>query len=804
MGRSKRIKKQNGLAGHIIHLKKKLLPAALIIITLLVLFLLALPKLLFKDPACTVLEDRNGQLLSARIAPDGQWRFPYNNNVPYKFEKCILQFEDRNFYLHPGVNPLALIRAAGQNIRAGKIVSGGSTLSMQVIRLSRKNKSRNVFQKIIEIFLAVRMECSYSKKEILAQYASHAPFGSNVVGLDAAAWRYYGVSPPQLSWAAMATLAVLPNSPSLIYPGKNQAVLLKKRNRLLDRLKEKKIIDGNTCQLSKSEPLPGKPFPLPDLAPHLLMRAARDGLKGTRTQTTIDLELQEKLNKIIEYHHRLMVFNEIHNAAAIILEVNSGKVLAYTGNTRAKDKEVHGNMVDCADAPRSTGSILKPLLYCALLNEGMILPGTLLPDVPTQIGGFVPQNSSMSYDGAVPANMALARSLNIPAVKMLQNYGVDKFYTLLKKEGLTTLSEPASHYGLALITGGAEAKLWDMAGIYASMARTLNHYTIYNGKYDKGDFAPPVYINQITREKNKVLTKHSVYDAAAIWFTFEAMVEVVRPEEEKQWQLFESSGRIAWKTGTSNGNRDAWAVGLTPSYVVAVWAGNADGEGRPGLSGIGTAAPLLFDIFKMLPKGKWFSMPYDDMAKTTVCRSSGYRNSLVCDETDTVWIPLAGLRTQACPYHKMIHLDATGKWQVNSNCEPISKMTHKAWFVLPPVMEWYYKTRTPFYHVLPPFRHDCVPDNQGKNMEMIYPRHLSQIYIPVELDGKPGQTVFKAAHRDPAAVIYWHLDNLYLGSTSGFHEMGIRAAEGIHVLTVIDQHGQTEKCVFKIISKDHK
>lgn len=769
------------------------------------MYLAIFPRHLFKNPTCTVIEDSHERMLSARIAADGQWRFPYNATVPYKFEQCIVQFEDRQFYRHPGFNPFAFGRAVYQNIRAKKVVSGGSTISMQVIRMSRKNKSRTVFQKFIEIYLASRMELTYSKKEILALYASNAPFGSNVVGLDAAAWRYYGVTPSKLSWAAMATLAVLPNSPSLIYPGKNQIVLLKKRNHLLDRLKEKRIIDENTCDLSKSESLPGKPFPLPDMAPHLLNRTMNDGFKGSRIQTTIDADLQEKLNGIIELNHKVLSSNEINNAAALIVEVKTGNVLAYTGNTDAGGSVAHGNMVDCIDAPRSTGSVLKPFLYASLLNEGLILPQTLIPDIPTQIGGFTPQNSSLSFDGAVPAYLALARSLNVPAVKMLQNYGVDKFYDQLKKLGMTTLGKPASHYGLALITGGAEAKLWDIAGMYASMARILDHYTEYNGKYDKSDVFPPRYFHGNTVNKEgKNLVKHCVLDAASIWYAFEAMVEVSRPEEEKQWQMFSSSRRIAWKTGTSNGNRDAWAVGVTPDYVVAVWAGNADGEGRPGLSGIGSAAPVLFDIFKILSPGRWFTKPYDDMKKVPVCRCSGYRTSLICDDADTVWIPKAGIKTEACPYHKIIHLDATGLWRVTGNCESVGKMIHKPWFVLPPVMEWYYKTKNPFYRVLPPYRKDCEPDVQEKSMDIIYPRHLSKIYIPVELDGKPGQAVFKAAHRDQDAIIYWHLDDKFIGATSHFHEFGIRAQEGIHVLTIIDQNGESAKCVFEIISRQNK
>ena len=253
---------------------KKILLGVLLI--LFIWFCFCLPSQLFGVPTSYVLEDKDGHLLNASIAEDGQWRFPYNENVPDKFSKCITTFEDKRFFYHPGVDPVAISRALVQNIQSKGVVSGGSTLTMQVIRLSRDAKSRNVFNKIIESILAVRLECTNRKKTILALYASNAPFGSNVVGLDAASWRYFGRGPSELSWGEMAALAVLPNAPSLVHPGKNQAELLRKRNFLLDKLIAANIIDTTTAELAKLEPLPGKPKPLPQLAPHLLDRFKRD------------------------------------------------------------------------------------------------------------------------------------------------------------------------------------------------------------------------------------------------------------------------------------------------------------------------------------------------------------------------------------------------------------------------------------------------------------------------------------------------------------------------------------------------
>jgi penicillin-binding protein 1C len=766
-----------------------------------VFFWFSLPRPLFQDPLSTVLIDRDGNLLGAKISSDQQWRFPEGDHVPEKFRLAITHYEDRYFFYHPAFNPVALLRAAFLNIKHRRIVSGGSTITMQVIRLVRKNRDRTFLEKFRELFLACRLEFTYSKYEILGLYASHAPFGGNVVGLDAAAWRYFGTDADQLSWAEAATLAVLPNSPGLIYPGRNPHFLLSKRDRLLDLLCKRGVIDTTTCDLAKSEKLPEKPFPLPQRAPHLLDRTMKEGHKGTKVLTTLDLSLQQRVNDIIDRHGIQLIANEIHNAAVLVLEVNTGNVIAYAGNLPGTTIREHGNNVDIISAPRSTGSILKPFLYAAMLNDGLLLPNTLVADIPMQIGGFIPENYNLTYDGAVPAKMALARSLNIPAVKMLQTYGYDQFCTLLRKLGMSTLTKPADHYGLALILGGAEASLWDLAGIYASMARTLNHFSEHGAKYSKSDFHPPTYIVPEEPKKRLLQDQSSWFDAGSIWLTFEAMIEVARPDAESLWQQFSSSHKIAWKTGTSFGNRDGWSVGITPEYVVAVWVGNASGEGRPGLTGIGVAAPILFDVFKTLPPTTWFERPTPAMMQVPVCRYSGYRATAICEITDTLWIQKQGAKTEPCPFHQRIHLDQTGKWQVNSNCEPTENMQHVSWFVLPPVQEWYFRNKNPFYKVLPPFRPDCAGNGERRNMEVIYPKNNSRIYIPVDLDGKPGSAVFRVANRNAGAMVYWHLDDRFIGTTTQVHQMALSPDRGMHRLTLVGQDGERIVIRFEVISE---
>lgn len=768
-----------------------------------------MPSPLFNKPFSVVVEDRDGNLLNALIAQDGQWRFPVQGNIPDKFKVAITQFEDKRFYYHPGVDFLALVRAAYQDITTGKIKSGGSTITMQVIRIAREGKPRTITEKIIEIVLALRLELTYSKKEIMSFYAAYSPFGGNVVGIEAAAWRYFGRKPEQLTWAEVCMLAVLPNSPSLIHPGKNRKLLKKKRDRLLTRLYKNDKIDSLTYSLATEEPLPDKLKSLPNLAPHLTFEIAKKlvsnkNSKNSRVQSTLDISIQTRVNSIIQKHYKRLKTNYIYNAAAIVADIETGNVLAYVGNT-SDSKNRNENWVDVVTAPRSSGSILKPILYAAMLSNGELLPKTLIPDIPTQIGGFSPKNFNLSYDGAVPANRALARSINIPAVRLLRSFRVERFYNLLKNLGISTLSRPSYDYGLSLILGGAEVNLWEIAGVYASMARVLRHYSKYGTMYSKSDFHGLNYIKDNAKFSEKSmgdLEDYSYISKAALWITFNALLEVERPNNQSYWREFSSSQKIAWKTGTSFGFRDGWAIGINNDYVVAVWTGNADGEGRTGLTGISSAAPVLFDIFNILPfTPGWFDQPKEEMTYVATCKESGYRASELCEHKDSIWIPKTGLKFPFCPYHHLIHLDDSGKYRVTSSCVSPSKMIHKSWFVLPPAMEYFYKDKNHGYKVLPPFRKDCISNLTSNNpMELIYPRDIGKIYIPVNLDGTSSSTIFEVAHRRSNSIVYWYVDKKYLGETQNQNKMSINASKGNHILTLVDDEGYILTKKFEILN----
>ena len=762
---------------------------------------LTAPRTLFPEACSTLLYSSDGQLLGARIAPDGQWRFPPADSLPGKFVTCLLTYEDKRFFRHSGVDPVAIVRAMRINLSRGKVVSGGSTITMQLARIARGNRDRTLYEKMVETGYALLLETAFDKHQILNLYASHAPFGGNVIGIETAAWRYFGRSAADLSWAESATLAVLPNSPALIHPGRNRARLKAKRDKLLTALKERGILDETEYGLSLLEPLPEAPVPLPDEAPHLLERLAADA-PGTRITTSVNRMLQRQTQEIVNRYARDYASNHIHNLAALIADAETGEVLAYAGNVTFKADARKGNQVDIITSPRSTGSILKPFLYAAMLHDGQLLPGTLVSDVPLNLNGFSPQNYNKTFYGAVPAHRAIERSLNVPLVRMLSAYNTGRFMSLLKKAGMTTLRFSEEHAGASLLLGGAEGTLWDLTRMYASLARTLAHYRTYNGRYDPADIhpltpypAPPA--DPVRSVADKRLTDKPFLSAASIWFAFEAMSALNRPEEEADWQQFGSMKQVAWKTGTSYGGRDAWAIGTTPRYTVGVWVGNASGEGRPGLTGVGNAAPVLFDLFSLLPGSGWFDMPYDELLPMAICRLSGHKASAICDRVDTLYMPRSADKTEVCPYHRLVHLSADGRFRVNSSCESVGRMIARPWFVLPPSEEYYYRNYHIDYAPLPPVKPGCGED-RGRQIELIYPEHNAILYLPKGFSGKREQFVFKAAHARPDAILYWHLDDTYAGETTDHHQISFSASPGKHRLTLIDDQGNRKTISFEV------
>ena len=732
---------------------------------LLLLWAFCLPEDLFEDVTySTVVEDCNGKLLGARIADDGQWRFPVCDSLPAKFSSALVEFEDRRFYEHDGVSLRALARALMQNFRNGRVVSGASTISMQVIRLSRKGE-RSIWNKVVECFMATRLEFCYDKDEILRMYASHAPFGGNVVGIDAAMWRYLGSDECEMSWAEAATLAVLQNSPSRITPWKNRDALLSKRNRLLVRLCEGGHITEEECSLALEEPLIEEPFSMPGYVQHLVdwHNIHRHGQK---VRTNVDLELQKQVDAVTLGWNQELRLSGAHDLAAVVVDVKTKEVVAYCGNADM-NYEREGRWVDIARAPRSSGSILKPILYCSALQRGQILPQMLISDIPTDFGGFAPKNYNGTFGGAVAADEAISQSLNVPCVEMLRTHGIMNFVELLRECGLNTLNRPAESYGLSVALGGAEITLLEITRLYASMASA--------------------YLD--------VSTNFPLNDKVALYHTFDAMREVNRPDQ-MDWKRVSSVRNIAWKTGTSYGSRDAWAVGLTPDYVVGVWVGNADGSGIPDLTGAMTAGPVMFDLMNLLPYSEWFESPVD-MTEISVCRHSGHRAGRFCSETITQIGGKASVNAPVCPYCRPVHLSQDGRYQVVDRSE---KTITRNMFILPPAIEHYYRSRHPEYSPLPPVKLSQVNgSNAATPMRFLTPADRSVIRLARQMDGQRAKFTCSVAHSDPDIELFWHCDDTYVGVTKDLHTIQMDVSSGVHTISATDTYGQTESVTIRII-----
>lgn len=761
--------------------KRRLFAVLLLFLIALIVATFAVPAAIIScsSPCSYALYASDGTLLGAQTASDGQWRFEAAE-VPQKFADAIVTFEDKRFYWHPGVDILSIIRAFRENSASGSIVSGGSTITMQTVRLLEHYPPRTYRQKFHEALAAVFFELRYSKKHILELYAANAPFGGNVVGLEAASWRYFARPPASLSWAEAATLAVLPNQPSLVYPGANSEILLSKRNFLLARLFERGKISADEYERSLLEKLPQKPFPLPSISRHYLeyLKKTQKGKHTTTFRTKLNSSMQKNATRTLEAWSLSFSRRGINNAAALILDTKTLDVLAYCANTGI-ERNTDTNAVDMIQSRRSSGSLLKPFLFAAMLDAGSLLPEQLVIDIPTRIGNYSPDNNIPKYAGAIPASEALSRSLNIPAIRELREYGITAFLDILRKSGFTTLNRSSDDYGLPLILGGGEITLWEASRAYARMMQAALG---------------------TNSDRNFPISRGSTY------LTLSALSEGVRPDEEAAWQTFANARRIAWKTGTSNGNRDAWAIGVTAEYTVAVWVGNAIGSGTPDLKSASTAAPVLFDLYKTLPRSSWIGFPEAELSKVTVCAKSGYAAGIDCTETTEAFKPRKAPQSSACPYCRKVSLTNDGLYQATADDLTGEKAgiydgtmpQVESRFVLPPSIEYWYKRANLGYRSLP----DFVPWHKNaeiQELSLIFPEAGAKIVIPTEIDGSPGSMVMQAATRNPDTVVYWDIDGTYIGCTENRHELAARPRAGQHVLTVTDSHGSRIQRHFTVL-----
>lgn len=750
-----------------------------------ILFYIVVPLDLSRfDDTSKVVLDRNNQILRVFLNSDQQWCMPVDGEtkVPEKLEQAVITYEDRSFYYHFGINPWAIARAIYLNIKFQDIKSGGSTITMQLARIA-KPKSRTVAHKIVEMLQAIKLEIKLSKQDILQKYLNFAPYGGNIIGYQTASYKYFQKKPINLTWSEAATLAVLPNAPSLISPGKHSSELIRKRDSLLEKLHQKGKIDAATLRLSKLEQIPTVVSPLPQLAPHLSRKIIQLTSENP-IKSTIDLDVQQRCEEILYRRAKLLQSAGIANVSVVVADTKSGEIIAYCGSQDFWDTENNGQ-VDGILAPRSPGSTLKPLLYALSIDEGIILPQTKINDVPSYYGAYAPQNANLDYDGLVTSKSALVRSLNIPAVRLLYTYGLSQFYHQLKTIGISTLFRRPSDYGLTLVLGGAEIKLLELAAAYRALG-------------NEGKYAPLTFLQAQNKEREFFFVS-----AGSAYLTLQMLQEVKRPGSEYYWKQFENQWPLAWKTGTSFGNRDAWAMGVNPQWTIGVWVGNFGGNGNPAIQGAATAGPILFSIFESLPKDDksvWFDIP-TDLVPVQLCSESGYLVGESCQDTIVAWRPESAKLLQVCPYHTSKFIDKTRKKYVCSQCWEEGRYEQVDVLEYLPIVAKYLKRRGQFVPNILPHNPSCVHSGFTNKISIIYPTNESKIYLPLDFGNEKQKLSVKLANNYEFSTLFWYLDDSFVTSSKAKENIAFDVAKGTHRLYVIDTFGNESEVVFTIISE---
>jgi penicillin-binding protein 1C len=752
-----------------------------VIVFLFSLVLFPFPSEKLNPIPSTIILDKDNKILRVTLAPDEMWRIPINSEeISLSLKKAVLAYEDRHFYYHLGINPISIFRSLIANSKAGKIVQGGSTITMQIARLMEP-KPRTVKNKIVEIFRAHQLELRYSKKEILTFYFNLAPYGGNIVGVGAASYLYFNKNPQHLSLGECCLLAAIPNSPNNLRPDINietaKNARLKVLNLLLNQNKysEEKIVEA------QSEPLPNQRFPLPFKIPHLSNFLIQKYPQFTSLNTNTNNDIQHLAETVLTKHLSPLEKRGITNGAVVVIENSNHQLRALVGSKDFFDSQNSGQ-VNGALASRSPGSALKPFIYALGIENGLISPESLLFDVPVEYSGYRPVNYDDTYHGAVTVREALIRSLNVPAVNLYAKLGEDGIYTFLKEAGISTLPQPQNYYGLSLILGGCGINLLELTNIYAGLS---------NG----GKFKPVRFLTNDVEFKGKKLLSNGT-----CFILSELLSELRRPELPSVWEYSINMPKVAWKTGTSYGHRDAWSIGYTPQYTIGVWVGNFDGKGVPELIGAEAAAPILFSLFNALNEpsaNAWFFQP-ETVIERQVCTISGMPLGENCVSAKAeLFIP--GISPYLkCNLHQQIFVDTkTGK-RLCSHCRVGKNYEGKI------VEKWPVEIAT--WMERNGYRLDLIPEHyplcskiiSGKNPIILSPTAQTEYKIRPGIDLNFQKILLDATVSNDTKTIYWFLDGKLIFSGKPIEKVFFSPTQGIHNLICTDDQGRSSDVRFTV------
>lgn len=765
-------------------IKRYVKRAAIAVIILFILFLLL--NWIFPVPDkieySTIITDSKGAVIHASLTRDEQWRMMTTlDEISPLLRKTIIQKEDKHFYSHPGVNPVAMCRALFKNIFRGKRTSGASTITMQVAR-ALEPKSRTYGNKIIEMFRAFQLEWKYDKDEILQMYLNLLPYGGNIQGVKSASTLYFGKNPDHLSLAEITALSIIPNRPSSLVIGKTNGAIVEERNRWLQIFAKEKVFTQQEIEDALQEPLTATRGSVPRLVPHLAYKLQRQ-LKTDIIHTNIRLNDQMKIEKLVEDYIRTLNYKNIRNAAVVVIDNQTHQIVNYIGSASFYDT-TDGGQVNGAAAIRQPGSTLKPLLYGLCFDEGLLTPRTMMTDVAVNYAGYAPENYDRNFNGYVTAGYALEHSLNIPAVKGLRMLGKDQFINELVSCNFNQVKRDRQKLGLSMVLGGCGTTLEELTGLYSAFA-------------NEGVYVKPVWLRDTSAadgagpkaSSTRKLAGHKLLTPAAAFMINDILSKVNRPDFPLNWQSTEHLPKIAWKTGTSYGRRDAWSIGYNKKYTVGVWVGNFSGVGVADLSGATIATPLLFKIFNTIDYDadrEWFNQPMDCELRV-VCSETGMVPADHCTNiVSDYFIPLIS-STQPCNNVQEILISGNEKHSYCKSCAPETGYKKKNYKLIASDMQAYFSEHNIAYQQIPPHNPDC---------EVIFKEGIPSITFPVngseylinKKDPEPLQLVCQTGN--DVQQVYWYINNRFYKTAGSKEKQFFVPEEGPVKISCTDDKGR--------------
>ncbi|MCU7548372.1 penicillin-binding protein 1C [Chitinophagaceae bacterium LB-8] len=759
------------------HIKKPVRLFGLMIVGAIVLFLLL--NVVFPLPDnveySTIVTDDRDAVINAYLTRDEKWRMKTElEEISPLLRKTIVAKEDRYFYYHPGVNVLAIGRAMVKNLVRIKRTSGASTITMQVARMLEPRK-RTLPAKFLEMFRALQLEWKYSKNEILQLYLNLVPYGGNIEGVKAASLLYFKKNPDHLSLSEITALSIIPNRPSSLVMGQNNEVIVQERNRWLHQFAKEKVFTPKEIEDALAEPLSANRGMVPHYVPHLSYKLKKEANRYL-IKTNIHLNTQLKVEKLVEDYVRSLRLNNIRNAAVVIIDNKTHKVITYVGSGSFADT-IDGGQVNGAAAIRQPGSTLKPLLYGVCIDEGLLTPKTIINDVPINYSGYAPENYDQKFNGYVSVAYALEHSLNIPSVKCLQLLGKEQLVNQLAALDFKQVKKDRNKLGLSMILGGCGTTLEELTGLFSAFAN--------EGVYERPEYVRGNTGANLDRGRKRV----EVLSKAASYMISDILSQVNRPDFPLNWQATERMPKIAWKTGTSYGRRDAWSIGYNKHFTVGIWVGNFSAQGVPELSGANTATPLLFKIFNTIDYDSdagWFAPP-EDCALRQVCSVSGLPPSPYC--TNLIldyFIPLVS-STATCQHMQEVKVSVDSSISFCNDCAPASGYIKKLYPLIAPEMQDFYEANSIAYQKIPPHNPECEKIFRGDAPVITSPLNGNEYFIskqdpePLQLSATAGNDVTK---------LYWYINDRFYKATGVHEKQFFIPTEGAVKISCTDDKGR--------------